>query len=100
MISYIYIYTYICIKYIHMTCMYIYIYMYIYLYVYIYIYICIVYIFASACACMFTLATVSRDAPISTSTRAVSVCPLQLAHIKGVIPFSCQYSHVITLDLK
>ena len=57
-------------------------------------------VFASACACMFTLLTASSDAPCSTSTRAISACPSQLAHIKAVEPFyMCQYPHVITLSI-
>ncbi len=57
-------------------------------------------VFASACACMFTLFTASIDAPCSTSTRTISACPSELAHIKAVEPFYiCQYPHVTTLSI-
>jgi hypothetical protein len=49
---------------------------------------------------MFTLLTASSDAPCSTSMRAISAWPSELAHIKAVEPFYiCQYPHVITLSI-
>jgi hypothetical protein len=55
-------------------------------------------VFASACACMFTLSTASSDAPSSTSTRTVSACPRELAHINAVTPYFCEHEHVITVQ--
>ncbi len=47
---------------------------------------CLMVVEVCASASTFTLSTTFKDAPFSTSTRTVSVCPFTIAHDRKVIP--------------